>query len=148
MTDSSCQQRAAEMNRWWIDRWEDEWRERSCTVPLYLPNAALLKQKQAQWGQEQKGSWKTWVSLGSLTSIVIKAAEELWQDKLSRQEPRWRSSNMKTGRLGWWGMRVTLSVTRRAMRRVKCALPEVLQPRQTPERKLLLHLALIRSKSL
>lgn len=55
----------------------------------------------------------------------------------------------ENGRLAWQGglqgTRVTLSVMRRAMWGVKCALPEVLQPRQNPERKLLFHLALIRS---
>lgn len=46
---------------------------------------------------------------------------------------------------GLQGTRVTLSVMRRVRWGLKCALPEVLQPRQNPERKLLFHLALIRS---
>lgn len=46
---------------------------------------------------------------------------------------------------GLQGTRVTPSVMRRAIWGAKRSLPEVLQPRQNPERKLSLHLALIRS---
>lgn len=76
-----------------------------------------------------------------INSIVIKAAEELWQDKLLRREPRWRL--VLAG--GCKRTRVTLSVIRRAIRGVKCALPEVLQRRHSQDRKLLFYLSLIRS---
>lgn len=80
MRDSSFQ-RAAETNRWWTEWHEDEWRKRSYTVPLYLPNAAVLKQRQAQWGHEQRPR-KT-RTLGLDKSIVIK---EVKQDNALREE--------------------------------------------------------------
>lgn len=80
MRDSSFQ-RAAETNRWWTEWHEDEWRKRSYTVPLYLPNAAVLKQRQAQWGHEQRPR-KT-RTLGLDNSIVIK---EVKQDNALREE--------------------------------------------------------------
>ena len=119
--------------------------ERICTVPLYLPNAALLRTKTSTMRTGVR-IMEDRVSPGSLTASLPKQQRNFgrinFEDK-SQDGGANGEAGLAGG--GLQGTRVTLSVMRRAIWGAKCSLPEVLQPRQNPERKLSLHLALIRS---
>lgn len=89
------------------------------TVPLYLPNAALLKQREMRTGVRIREDRERESPPGSLTAALSKQWRKFWQEKLDK-------TRAKMAGQVWREAGAVLRVTRRAISGVKCA------PQSTP----------------